>query len=86
MPVYTVKMTNMLSKVCGATITNTLQRHLDTVNADDKNAVLNLGIDFAVEQCRELLKEGVDGLHFYTMNRSKSTTEIINRLKNEKLL
>ena len=85
MPVYTVKMTGMLSKVCGATITNELQERLDAVNADDKNAVLNLGVDFAVEQCRGLLKEGVDGLHFYTMDRSKSTTEIINRLKNEKL-
>ena len=86
MPVYTVKMTGMLSKVCGATITNEMQKRLDAVNADDKNAVLNLGVDFAVGQCRGLLKEGVDGLHFYTMDRSKSTTEIINRLKNEKLL
>jgi len=79
-------MTGMLSKVCGATITNELQERLDAVNADDKNAVLNLGVDFAVAQCRGLLKEGVDGLHFYTMDRNKSTTEIINRLKNEKLL
>jgi methylenetetrahydrofolate reductase (NADPH) len=86
MPVYTIKMTDMLSKICGATITSELQRHLDAVNADDKDTVLNLGVDFATEQCRGLLKEGVDGLHFYTMNRSKSTTEILNRLKKEALL
>jgi methylenetetrahydrofolate reductase (NADPH) len=86
MPVYTVKMTHMLSKVCGSTITEPLQRKLDAVDADDKDAVLNLGIDFAAEQCRELLKKGVAGLHFYTMNRSESTTEIINRLKQENLL
>lgn len=83
MPVYTVKMTNILSEVCGATITTELKKRLDGVAADDKDAVLNLGIDFAVEQCSGLLKEGVDGLHFYTMNRGKSTTEILNRLKNE---
>jgi methylenetetrahydrofolate reductase (NADPH) len=59
---------------------------LDAVDPEDKEAVLNLGIDFATEQCRDLLKEGVSGLHFYTMNRSKSTTEIINRLKTEALL
>jgi len=86
MPVYTVQMTNMLSKVCGTTIIDTLQSKLDAVDANDKDAVLNLGIDFATEQCRELLTEGVAGLHFYTMNRSKSTTEIINRLKQENLL
>ena len=82
MPVYTVKMTSILSQVCGATITTELQKQLGAVNADDKDAVLNLGIDFAVEQCRGLLKEGVDGLHFYTMNRGKSTTEILTRLQN----
>lgn len=86
MPVYTVKMTNMLSKVCGSTITDELRARLDAVDAEDKNAVLNLGIDYSTEQCRGLLKQGVPGLHFYTMDRSKSTTEIINRLNRENLL
>jgi len=86
MPVYTLKMTNMLSNVCGTKIVDKLKRQLDTVDADDKDAVLNLGINFAVEQCKGLLKEDVAGLHFYTMDRSKSTAEIINRLKKENLL
>ncbi len=86
MPVYTVKMTRILSNVCGATITDELQRRLDAVDAEDREAVLNLGIDFAAEQCRGLLEAGVSGLHFYTMNRSRSTTEIITRLKNDNLL
>jgi len=83
MPVYTVKLTSILSNVCGTKIVDKLKRQLDAVDADDKDAVLNLGINFAVEQCKGLLKEGVAGLHFYTMDRSKSTAEIINRLKKE---
>ncbi|MBI5590393.1 MAG: methylenetetrahydrofolate reductase [Deltaproteobacteria bacterium] len=86
MPVYTVKMTKMLSNVCGSSIPVNLQNSLDAVDADNKGAVLKLGIDFATEQCRGLLKEGVAGLHFYTMDRSYSTTEILNNLKAEKLL
>lgn len=86
MPVYTINMTKMLAKVCGTTITDALESRLNAVDANDKEAVLNLGIDFAVEQCRGLLKEGVAGLHFYTMDRSKSTTEIINCLNQENLL
>ena len=86
MPVYTLKMTNMLSNICGTKIVDKLKRQLDAVDADDKDAVLNMGINFAVEQCKGLLKEGVAGLHFYTMDRSKSTAEIINRLKKENLL
>jgi methylenetetrahydrofolate reductase (NADPH) len=86
MPVYTVKMTKMLSKVCGTTIPDDLQSKLDELANADKDDVLNFGIDLAVEQCRGLLENGVAGLHFYTMNRSKSTTEIINRLRQENLL
>ncbi len=86
MPIYTVKLTNILSEVCGSAITDTLQSKLEAVDAGDKDAVLNLGIDFATEQCRVLLKQGVSGLHFYTMDRSKSTSEIIKRLKQENLL
>lgn len=86
MPVYTAKMTRILSKVCGATITPELQKRLDAVDEEDKESVLNLGIDFAAEQCRDLLQKQVAGLHFYTMNRSRSTTEIISRLKKENLL
>jgi methylenetetrahydrofolate reductase (NADPH) len=81
MPVYTLKMTKMLSRVCGSTITDTLQKRLDEVDADNTDAVLQLGIDFAVDQCKGLLKENIPGLHFYTMDRSKSTMAIVNRLQ-----
>ena len=86
MPVYTVKMTRMLSKICGSRIVPQLQNRLESVDESDKEAVLGVGIDYAVEQCRGLLKEGVSGLHFYTMNRGHSTAEIIKRLKGEDLL
>jgi methylenetetrahydrofolate reductase (NADPH) len=86
MPVYTVKLTNILCKVCGATITDDLKKKLDEVADKDKDTVLQAGIDFAADQCRDLLKNNVAGLHFYTMNRSKSTSEIIDRLRAENLL
>jgi len=86
MPVYTVKMTQMLSKVCGSKITDALQKELDAVDAENKDAVLNTGIQYALNQCKGLLKAGVPGLHFYTMDRSKSTTEIISQLRQENLL
>lgn len=85
MPVYTVKMTHMLAKVCGTTITPKLAERLDAVDSNDKAAVLELGIEFAVEQCRGLLGNGLSGLHFYTMNRSYSTSKILETLKDEKL-
>lgn len=86
MPVYTVKMTRMLSKVCGTTLTEPIEKGLQKLADADSQAVLDFGIDFAVEQCKGLLKEGVQSLHFYTMDRSYSTTKIINRLKADSLI
>ena len=83
MPIYTVKMTENLARICGTTITDEITQGLAKVSPDDKEAILNFGIDFATQQCRQLLKEGVAGLHFYTMNRAKTVVKIINRLKKE---
>jgi methylenetetrahydrofolate reductase (NADPH) len=86
MPVYSVKMMEMLAKLCGATITEKLRQGLAEIPEDDKEALTNFGIGFATDQCRELLKAGVPGLHIYTMDRSVSTVGIVNRLKEEGLL
>jgi methylenetetrahydrofolate reductase (NADPH) len=86
MPVYTVKMTRMLSKICGSAITDKLDQKLNSLDSEDKEGAVKLGIEFATEQCRGLLKHGVPGLHFYTMDRSESTGEIIGQLRQENLL
>ena len=48
---------------------------------DDDASVTAYGIDYATKQCEELLREGVEGLHFYTLNKAHSTTEVVKNLK-----
>ncbi len=86
MPIYSVKMMETLAGLCGATITEKVRDGLADVPEDDKEALLEFGIEFAAGQCRELLASGVPGLHIYTMDRSRSTTGIVNRLRAEGLL
>ena len=86
MPLYSVKMMNMLAGMCGATITDKVRNGLASLPEDDKESLVNFGIEFATDQCRELLKAGVPGLHFYTMDLSKSTVGIVNRLRDDGLL
>lgn len=42
----------------------------------DQDAVRRVGVHWATEQCRDLLDHDVDGIHFYTLNRSTATREI----------
>lgn len=86
MPIYSLKMMENLAKLCGATITAKLRQGLNALPEGDTQALLNFGIEYALEQCRELIKAGVPGLHFYTMDRSQSSAAIVAHLRHEDLL
>jgi methylenetetrahydrofolate reductase (NADPH) len=86
MPIYSVKMTESLASLCGASIPDKLRQGLADLPEGDKEALLNFGIEFAYHQCKELLSAGVPGVHIYTMDRSKSVAEIMTRLRSEGLL
>lgn len=46
----------------------------------DRASIERVGINYASNQCSELLDADVDGIHFYTLNRSKATLEIYHNL------
>jgi methylenetetrahydrofolate reductase (NADPH) len=86
MPIYSVKMMEMLAGLCGATITDQVHQGIDALAADDKQALQDFGIEFAADQCKDLLRAGVPGLHIYTMDRSSSSAGIVERLRKDNLL
>ncbi len=47
---------------------------------NDRNSLLKVSLDFSMSQCRELLDQNVPGLHFYTLNQSHITGEILKAL------
>ena len=46
----------------------------------DNNAVKEVGINWAVKQCKELIEANVPVLHFYTMGKSEATREICKQI------
>lgn len=46
----------------------------------NKDDVKKVGIDFATEQCQELIENKIHGIHFYTLNKSYSTSKILDNL------
>ncbi len=77
-PVLSSAQIRRFTKLCGANLTPRLVAKLDELGDDE--AVREFGIDYATEQCRDLLAAGVEGLHFYTLNRSYSTIRILENL------
>jgi methylenetetrahydrofolate reductase (NADPH) len=58
---------------------DTLARILPLEN--DPVALRAEGIRIATELCEQLLEAGAPGLHFYTLNRSKATREVLAALQ-----
>jgi methylenetetrahydrofolate reductase (NADPH) len=67
------------SQLCGSKIPPPLKKKLDNLAGDDE-AVAKFGIEYATRQCEELLRAGVPGLHFYTLNKSHSTVQVLKNL------
>ena len=65
--------------LCGARLPETLVTELEK-RGDDDEAVTQFGIDYATNQCQELLRQGAPGIHFYTLNKARSTTAILKNL------
>ncbi|MBK1834981.1 methylenetetrahydrofolate reductase [NAD(P)H] [Roseibacillus ishigakijimensis] len=78
MPVTSRKgMVRMAELAAGARFPAKLQRALQEEAGDD---ITSLGVDYATTQCEELLREGIPGIHFYTLNKSQATLQIVDRL------
>ncbi len=79
LPVSSAKQTKKFTELCGARLPEPFLKRLDEIGEDDETAT-QFGIEYATEQCRALLNAGVPGIHFYTLNKVRSTTAIVRNL------
>jgi methylenetetrahydrofolate reductase (NADPH) len=79
MPILNVSQIKRFISMCGAKIPHQLLTKLESVE-QDAEAVYAAGIEHSVQQCRDLVAHGVDGLHFYTLNKSRATVDIVRAL------
>lgn len=78
LPILSSAQIKRFVSLCGAALPDELVSGLDGCRDDD--AVTRFGIDYATRQCEELLREGVPGFHFYTLNKARSTTAVLTNL------
>ena len=80
MPVTNVAQIERFTSLCGARIPDELHQRLEQASGDDQ-AVVQVGIDWATEQCQVLLRGGAPGVHFFTLNRSLSSRRVLENLQ-----
>ena len=79
MPVTSMTTLEKIVLLSGAKVPPDLVERLNGA-AGDKTAVREIGVDFAAHLCERLLAEGAPGLHFCTLNGSRATLDIYQRL------
>ena len=79
MPILNVKNLIRFSDSCGADIPRWLRQKLEGYGADEAS-VRAFGIEVVTRLCETLLDNGAPGLHFYTMNQTQPTSDIVTQL------
>lgn len=79
MPVVNKKQIEKITSLCGASIPPKFRRILDKYE-NNPEALKEAGIAYATEQIIDLLANGVDGIHLYTMNRPEVAKKIFSQI------
>jgi len=79
LPILSVPQVRRFTALCGAKIPPRLERRLATVE-NDEEAAAKLGVEYTTEQCAGLLASGAPGIHFYSLNKSRSIKAIFANL------
>jgi methylenetetrahydrofolate reductase (NADPH) len=80
MPITSSAQLMRFSDACGAEIPRWIRLRLQAFG-DDIASIKSFGLDVVTDLCDQLRNAGVPGLHFYTMNQSGATQEIVRRLQ-----
>ncbi len=77
MPIVNFSQIERFKVMCSSHIPEHLINSMEGKSEED---IASIGIDYAVNQCEDLVKNQVAGLHFYTLNRSHTTKRILDKL------
>lgn len=79
LPITRFPQLERFAERCGATVPAWLRRRFEGLDEDPETRRL-IAASVAIEQVRELQREGIDEFHFYTLNRSELTYAICHAL------
>lgn len=79
MPIHTYGGFMRMTSLCKTKVPQEIYDSLEAIKNDDE-AVKGYGVKLCIEMCKKLLDNGVQGLHFYTLNLEKSIVQTLEGL------
>jgi len=83
MPVTNYAQVRRIATLCKARLPDAFTRGFEAAG-DDEAAQFEAGVEFATRQVRELLDEGVPGIHFYVLNKSPATVQVLTNVAGDR--
>lgn len=80
MPITAASQLERMVSMCGASIPKEIQQFVKAYGHNSM-AMKEAGIAYATKQIIDLLANGVDGIHIYTMNQPEVTKRIVENLR-----
>lgn len=80
LPILSAGQIRKFTALCGAKLSEGVVAGLNRWGENDA-AVAEFGIDYASRQCEELLRAGIDGIHFYTLNKPTAVNAVLRNVK-----
>lgn len=78
LPVTNLAQIQRITAMCGAHLP---AEFVAALGADeDPDSQFRVGVDFATRQVQDLIDQDVPGVHFYVLNKSQATSEILTAL------
>lgn len=84
MPIFNTKQIEKIISLCRVSIPKEVKDILDKYK-DNSEDLIKAGIEYAINQILDLIKNGVDGIHLYTMNKSEQVKEIVKMTFNREI-
>jgi methylenetetrahydrofolate reductase (NADPH) len=79
LPIQNYNSFKKIINLCRISTPQELSETVEKVKNDDEK-IKEVGIDNCVEMCKKLLDNGINGIHYYTMNLEKSVNETLKKL------
>jgi methylenetetrahydrofolate reductase (NADPH) len=79
MPIFNYNSFKRMTGFCKTSVPKNILDDLELIKNDD-DKVVEYGIQLTINMCKELIEKGINGLHFYTLNRDGPFERILNEL------